>query len=77
MELDDPTIKDKTGRVIDIVAPQGMGQRALITAPAAHRQDGDPAEHRQGDRRQSSRILPDRASDRRTARKKSPTCSAR
>ncbi len=33
MELDHPTIKDKTGRVIDIVAPQGMGQRALITAP--------------------------------------------
>jgi transcription termination factor Rho len=33
MELDDPTVKDKTGRVIDIVAPQGMGQRALITAP--------------------------------------------
>src|SRR3954469_7578612 len=33
LELDDPTIKDKTGRVIDIVAPQGMGQRALITAP--------------------------------------------
>jgi transcription termination factor Rho len=33
MELMDPTIKDKTGRVIDIVAPQGMGQRALITAP--------------------------------------------
>jgi len=32
MEIDDPTIKDKTGRVIDIVAPQGMGQRALITA---------------------------------------------
>jgi len=32
MELHDPTIKDKTGRVIDIVAPQGMGQRALITA---------------------------------------------
>jgi transcription termination factor Rho len=33
MELEDPTIKDKTGRVIDIVSPQGMGQRALITAP--------------------------------------------
>ncbi|MCP5412802.1 MAG: transcription termination factor Rho [Alphaproteobacteria bacterium] len=33
MELNDPTLKDKTGRVIDIVAPQGMGQRALITAP--------------------------------------------
>jgi len=27
MEIDDPTIKDKTGRVIDIVAPQGKGQR--------------------------------------------------
>src|ERR1700742_3145444 len=33
MELKDPTIKDKTGRVIDIVAPQGMGQRCLIVAP--------------------------------------------
>ncbi len=32
MEIEDPTYKDKTGRVIDIVAPQGMGQRALITA---------------------------------------------
>jgi transcription termination factor Rho len=32
MEVDDPTLKDKTGRVIDIVSPQGMGQRALITA---------------------------------------------
>ena len=33
MEIEDPTIKDRTGRVIDIVAPQGKGQRALITAP--------------------------------------------
>jgi transcription termination factor Rho len=33
MELDDPTVKDKTGRVIDIITPQGMGQRALIVAP--------------------------------------------
>jgi transcription termination factor Rho len=32
MELDDATLKDKTGRVIDIVSPQGKGQRALITA---------------------------------------------
>src|SRR5204863_978846 len=32
MEINDPTLKDKTGRVIDIVSPQGMGQRALITA---------------------------------------------
>ena len=33
MELDDPTIKDRSGRVIDIVAPIGKGQRALIVAP--------------------------------------------
>ncbi len=33
MEIEDPTMKDRTGRVIDIVAPQGKGQRALITAP--------------------------------------------
>jgi hypothetical protein len=33
MEIDDPTYKDKTGRVIDIITPQGMGQRALIVAP--------------------------------------------
>ena len=32
MEIDDPTIKDKTGRVIDIVAPIGKGQRSLIVA---------------------------------------------
>src|SRR5213596_783028 len=32
LELNDPTIKDKTGRIIDIVAPLGQGQRALITA---------------------------------------------
>jgi transcription termination factor Rho len=32
MEIEDPTLKDKTGRVINIVAPQGKGQRALITA---------------------------------------------
>ena len=32
MELEDPTIKDKTGRIIDIVAPIGKGQRSLIVA---------------------------------------------
>ncbi len=32
MEIDDPTLKDKTGRVIDIVAPIGKGQRSLIVA---------------------------------------------
>ena len=33
MELPDPTVKDRTGRVIDIVTPLGKGQRCLITAP--------------------------------------------
>ncbi|WP_269584878.1 transcription termination factor Rho [Roseibium sp. Sym1] len=33
MEIEDPTIKDLSSRVIDLVAPLGKGQRALITAP--------------------------------------------
>jgi len=32
MEIEDPTLKDKTGRIIDIVAPIGKGQRSLIVA---------------------------------------------
>ncbi|PKQ08241.1 MAG: transcription termination factor Rho [Alphaproteobacteria bacterium HGW-Alphaproteobacteria-11] len=33
MEVEDPTLKDKSSRVIDIVAPLGKGQRGLIVAP--------------------------------------------
>ncbi len=33
MEIEDPTIKDKTARIIDLVAPIGKGQRSLIVAP--------------------------------------------
>ena len=33
MEVDDPTLRDRSSRVIDIVAPMGKGQRALIVAP--------------------------------------------
>ena len=33
MEIEDPTLKDRSGRVIDIGAPIGKGQRALIVAP--------------------------------------------
>lgn len=33
MELEDPTNKDLSSRIIDLVAPLGKGQRALITAP--------------------------------------------
>ena len=33
LEIDDPTVKDKSARVMDLVAPLGKGQRALIVAP--------------------------------------------
>ncbi|MEL7430108.1 MAG: transcription termination factor Rho [Pseudomonadota bacterium] len=33
MEVNDPTKKDLSGRVIDLVAPLGKGQRGLIVAP--------------------------------------------
>jgi transcription termination factor Rho len=33
LELDDSTAKDTTGRILDLVAPLGKGQRALIVAP--------------------------------------------
>jgi transcription termination factor Rho len=33
LEIDNPLIKDKSARVIDLVAPLGMGQRGLIVAP--------------------------------------------
>ena len=33
MEIEDPTIKDQSARIIDLVSPIGKGQRALIVAP--------------------------------------------
>jgi transcription termination factor Rho len=33
LELEDPTIKDYTTRVIDLIAPLGKGQRGLIVSP--------------------------------------------
>jgi len=33
MEVEDPTLKDRSGRVIDLVAPLGKGQRGLIVSP--------------------------------------------
>ena len=64
----DPTIKDKSARVIDIVSPLGKGQRALIVSPPRDRQDRAAAEYRPRDHRQQSRGDPDRAVDRRAAR---------
>ncbi|MFD1253897.1 MULTISPECIES: transcription termination factor Rho [Devosia] len=33
MELPDPTLRDRSARLLDLVAPLGKGQRALIVAP--------------------------------------------
>ncbi|MCS6986349.1 MAG: transcription termination factor Rho [Sphingomonadaceae bacterium] len=33
LDIEDPTSKDKSARVIDLIAPQGKGQRSLIVAP--------------------------------------------
>ncbi len=33
LDTQDPTVKDKSARVIDLISPQGKGQRALIVAP--------------------------------------------
>ena len=33
MEIPDPTVKDRTARIIDLIAPIGKGQRSLIVAP--------------------------------------------
>jgi transcription termination factor Rho len=33
LEIEDPTIKDRTARIIDLIAPIGKGQRSLIVAP--------------------------------------------
>ncbi len=65
MEIDDPTIKDRSARIIDLVAPIGKGQRALDRGAAADRQDSSVAEHRPFRGDQSSRVLSDRAADRR------------
>jgi len=33
LEIEDPTVKDLTTRVIDLISPLGKGQRALVVAP--------------------------------------------
>ncbi|MDT8857610.1 transcription termination factor Rho [Paracoccaceae bacterium Fryx2] len=33
MEVEDPTVKDRSARIIDLVSPIGKGQRGLIVAP--------------------------------------------
>ncbi len=68
MEVEDPTIKDRSARIIDLVAPIGKGQRGLIVAPPRTGKTVLSAEHCAFDRDQPSGVLPDRPPDRRTAR---------
>jgi len=63
----DPTKKDLSARVIDIVAPIGKGQRALIVAPPRTGKTVLLQNNRAIGHRQSSRMLSDRVVDRRAA----------
>ena len=60
--------KDYTPRVIDLIAPIGKGQRALIVAPPRTGKTVMLQNIATVDRRQPSGSLPDRAADRRAAR---------
>ena len=64
----DPTVKDKSARVIDIISPQGKGQRALIVAPPRTGKTVLLQEYRQGDHRQPPGSVPHCTARRRTAR---------
>jgi transcription termination factor Rho len=59
--------KDSTHRVIDLIAPIGMGQRALIVAPPRTGKTVMLQKHRQVHHRQPPRRLPHGAADRRAA----------
>ena len=65
MEIEDPTMKDISGRVIDIVSPIGKGQRCLIVAPPRTGKTVYPAKYCPFNRSQPSGSLCDRSVDRR------------
>ncbi len=64
----DPTVKDKSARVIDHRLAAGQRPAHADRRSAPRRQDGDAAEHRQGDHRQSPRGVPAGAAHRRAPR---------
>ena len=55
LERDIKAEENITGRIIDIIAPIGKGQRGLLVSQPEDRQDRDDAAHRARDRRQPSR----------------------
>ena len=59
-----------TTRIIDLIAPIGKGQRALITSPPKAGKDHDSQGYRECDRRESSGSRAHRTVDRRTTLRK-------
>ena len=68
LELDDPTKKDLTTRVLDLITPLGKGQRALIVSPPRTGKTVMLQNIAHALAAQSPRSLSDRAADRRAAR---------
>ena len=64
MEVEDPTIKDRSARIIDLVCPIGKGQRALIVAPPRTGKTVLLPEYCSFHRHKSSGMLSDRVADR-------------
>ena len=69
LERDIKAEENITGRIIDIIAPIGKGQRALLVAPPKSGKTGDDAAHRPRHRRQLPRNPHDGAAGRRAPRR--------
>ena len=74
--LENPKSKSITARAIDLIAPLGRGQRGLIVAAAAHRQDRPAQGHRALHPRQFARDRSSSSCSSMNAPRKSPTSSA-
>ncbi len=61
---DDPTSKDMTPRIVDLITPARQRPARPDRGPAAYRQDDDAAIHRGGHHGEPSGSLSDRAADR-------------
>ncbi len=69
LERDIKAEENITGRIIDLIAPIGKGQRGLLVASPEIGQNGHAAAYRSRDRGQPSRRDTDRIADRRAPRR--------
>ena len=69
MEIEDPTIRDRSARIIDLVAPIGKGQRSLIVAPPRTGKTVLLQNIAHSIERNHPGVLPHRAADRRAPRR--------